>query len=88
MVCTSRRRSGQEDCSEENDLFSTIIGRAHPFIQLQTPCDRFFRTELRYRHNPHYRHNADRVSRVKSNAGGALGSPRELLRMGFRTIDL
>ena len=45
MVCTSRRRSGQEDCSEENDLFSIMIGRSHPFIQLHPPCDRFFRTD-------------------------------------------
>ena len=64
MVCTSRRLSGQEDCSEENDLFSIMIGQSHPFIQLQPPCDRFFRNELRYRHDPHIRHNADRASRV------------------------
>ena len=49
MVCTSRRRSGQEDCSEENDLFSIMIGWAHPFIQLQLPCDRFFRIKLPHR---------------------------------------
>ena len=46
MVCTSRRRSGQEDCSEENDLFSTMIGRSHPFIQIHPPCDRFFRHRI------------------------------------------
>ena len=43
MVNTSRRLSGQEDCSEENDLFSSIIGRPKLFIQFIIRAIGFFR---------------------------------------------
>jgi hypothetical protein len=43
MVNTSRRLSGQEDCSEENDLFSSIIGQPNLFIQFIIRAIEFFR---------------------------------------------